>query len=44
MSTQDEFASIRVKEILYTIRPKFDNISRAVRVPNEIRLDAQVLI
>ena len=42
--SQDELASVCIKEVLDTIRAEFDDVSRAIGVSDEVRLDAQILI
>ena len=42
--SQDETALVGIKEVLYSIRAEFDNVSSTVRVSDEIRLNTKVLV
>lgn len=42
--SQHKSTSIRVEEVFDSIRSKLDNVSCAVRISDEIRLDSKVLI
>lgn len=44
VSSQNKLASVCVEEVLDTVRAKFDDVSCAVGVTNEVWLDSQVLI
>ena len=44
MRSQHKSASIRVEEVFDTIRSKLDDVTCAVRISDEVRLDSQVLI
>ena len=44
MSTKYKSASISVEEILDSVGAEFDDITGAVRVSDEVWLDAQILI
>ena len=42
--SQNKSTSIRVEEVFNAIRSKLDDVSCAVRISDEVRLDSQVLI
>ena len=44
VSTQDKFTSVSVEEVFDAIGTELDDISRAVRVSDEVRLDSKILI
>ena len=44
MRSQHESTPVSVEEVLDTIGPKLDDVSCAVRITDEVRLNAQVLI
>ena len=44
MSTKYKSASISVEEILDSVGAEFDDVTGAVRVSDEVWLDAQILI